>query len=890
MKEYQLRHSLGKTIAFSFCVWVSVAGFFSCDSDRLNGGGSIGMMSLNLAADTTNIKGGALSTKAGNVLEDFEDVDEYMVQIFQESDTLTSSLYKDFPEELEIKEGSYTLRASKGENLPAAYDNPYFEGSTDFVIKKDMKTPLEVTCTMANARVYAEYSEDFLKAYSDYSVSLKTSYLDGAFTIAKGETRGAYLQVEKEGTPLSVAISLMRETWKEPKVYTVTNPSITIKPKESVTLKFATDGKTGDGLELSIELDDEMVETEVIDSIPDFMWKPFEKPTLEAYGFTSGQTIRITKGSVKEAYVAFGVPAGIGGFNVYETMKGSTDTIKYNLVVENDVAKIKEKGYNLSVLNKSLKDYRGSGQLRLDEMLNALDCTDTDKPYEFIFFAQDNLPNTNYTDTVRLSVEVYPAAPNVKFEGEFSSVVEGEPMKQDVTASIEAEGKVKDVIVTVSTDTEKKEYHYSISSEWEQLGGILSKSDDNTKATLKFPKTFTEKLNALVDGDQIYTISVKVETEIGLDGNTSVEVSKDLTIKMPVFDWAMADNDGDVFAKRAVLKTKILVGNADKIKYEYSSGTLSSRIKENLFVIDTLKGLEAKTPYTIQLIYDNGRNRKKNISFITEELGVLPNSGFEEWTIEPDGLEGHGDIFDTKIYGQYNKKPYRSWEIWLPYIDTKTIGWNTINRKTTQDGAEQQRFTFITANYKWTRYVANSGTIRTSDKNSGNYAALVRSVGWGAESSAGGVSSVQKQADPGFLYLGTYNSETQAGDYGIKFDSRPSGFSFYCKYSSKSGKDKFIAKMVVLDGDNNVIAEGVLSDSESGTITNYIKKTVHLKYISDKVKAKSMYIVFQSGTRLDKNTVIHESEDFSCPNFGNLGYGEFVGSQLYIDDVELIYE
>ncbi|WP_303644100.1 DUF4493 domain-containing protein, partial [uncultured Parabacteroides sp.] len=285
MKEYQLRHSLGKTIAFSFCVWVSVAGFFSCDSDRLNGGGSIGMMSLNLTADTTNIKGGALSTKAGNVLEDFEDVDEYMVQIFQESDTLTSSLYKDFPEELEIKEGSYTLRASKGENLPAAYDNPYFEGSTDFVIKKDMKTPLEVTCTMANARVYAEYSEDFLKAYSDYSVLLKTSYLDGAFTIAKGETRGAYLQVEKEGTPLSVAISLMRETWKEPKVYTVTNPSITIKPKESVTLKFATDGKTGDGLELSIELDDSMEEAELEFGIPDFMWKPFTDLRIWPCGF-----------------------------------------------------------------------------------------------------------------------------------------------------------------------------------------------------------------------------------------------------------------------------------------------------------------------------------------------------------------------------------------------------------------------------------------------------------------------------------------------------------------------------------------------------------------------------------------------------------------------------
>ena len=98
MKEYQLRQGLGKTIAFSLCVWASVAGFFSCDSDRLNGGGSTGMLSLNLAADTTNIKGGAISTKAGNILADFEDVDNYTVQVFQESDTLKSALYKDFPE------------------------------------------------------------------------------------------------------------------------------------------------------------------------------------------------------------------------------------------------------------------------------------------------------------------------------------------------------------------------------------------------------------------------------------------------------------------------------------------------------------------------------------------------------------------------------------------------------------------------------------------------------------------------------------------------------------------------------------------------------------------------------------------------------------------------
>ncbi|WP_304958754.1 DUF4493 domain-containing protein, partial [uncultured Parabacteroides sp.] len=389
MKEYQLRHSLGKTIAFSFCVWVSVAGFFSCDSDRLNGGGSIGMMSLNLTADTTNIKGGALSTKAGNVLEDFEDVDEYMVQIFQESDTLTSSLYKDFPEELEIKEGSYTLRASKGENLPAAYDNPYFEGSTDFVIKKDMKTPLEVTCTMANARVYAEYSEDFLKAYSDYSVLLKTSYLDGAFTIAKGETRGAYLQVEKEGTPLSVAISLMRETWKEPKVYTVTNPSITIKPKESVTLKFATDGKTGDGLELSIELDDSMEEAELEFGIPDFMWKPFTDLRIWPCGFENDVPVEM---NVADGYpndsctVKAEVPGRIKECWVVRLVDGTKiDSVD---IATAEGLKTAEEVWGLSAVSSPIAGVKGL-ELDLKGAFNQMYASDKDKIYGFSIYVND---------------------------------------------------------------------------------------------------------------------------------------------------------------------------------------------------------------------------------------------------------------------------------------------------------------------------------------------------------------------------------------------------------------------------------------------------------------------------------------------------------------------
>ena len=96
--------------------------------------------------------------------------------------------------------------------------------------------------------------------------------------------------------------------------------------------------------------------------------------------------------------------------------------------------------------------------------------------------------------------------------------------------------------------------------------------------------------------------------------------------------------------------------------------------------------------------------------------------------------------------------------------------------------------------------------------------------------------------------------------------------------------------MVVLDGNDNIIAEGEIPKSESGTISNYEQKTVWLNYKQNSAKAEKMYILFQSGTRLDKNDWNHTSEDFNCPQATNLSNGEFVGSQLYIDDVELIYE
>lgn len=842
MKEYQLRHSLGRTIAFSFCLWASVAGFFSCDSDRLNGGGSIGMLSLNLAADTANIKGGTLSTKAGNVLEDFEDVDGYRVQIFQESDTLTSVLYKDFPQEMEIKEGSYTLRASKGEILPAAFDNPYFEGSTDFVIKKDMKTPLEVTCTMANARVYAEYSEDFLKAYSNYSVSLKTSYMDDVFTVAKGETRGTYLQVAKEGTPLSIAISLMRENWDEAKVYTVTNPSITLNPKESVTLKFATDGKTGDGLDLSIELDDSMEEAELEFGIPDFMWKPFTDLRIWACGFENNVPIEM---NVTDGYpgdsctIKAEVPGRIKECWVVRLDGGEKlDSVD---IATAEGLKTAEDVWGLRAVSSPIAGVKGL-ELDLKGAFNQLYASDENKICGFSVYINDALNVMHTSDVITASVNLKAAkTPTV---GQFELAVPSKhALEKDTAIAVVAEAGIKALTLNVSKDGVIQQYDLLGNNSPE---GIYY---DKQKNKIVFQKECSNKLESKETDASIYSYEVLVTDKLG----QSVTVTSKLTVT-PVFTIVVPE--GGVWTNRATIQ---VVETTDYPKsYQLKVGDQWQDYSES-----TITGLQPNTTYRVRALVNNWPT--KETTFTTEVALQIPNAGMEDWYYTK--LEG-------TIYGPH-------WEIWYP-CSSGTPVWNTLNLKTTSDGGNG-----IDDAY---RYIANSGTIRTEDKKNGNYAALIRSVGWGIGSTAGGNSSIQKKADSGYLYLGSYNNSTQSGDYGIDFASRPSGFKFYCKYSSKSGKDAFIAKMVVLDAKDNIIAEGELPKSESGTISNYVQKTVKLNYKQTTIKAAKMYILFQSGTRLDKNGVLHKSADFTCPSFGNLSDGEFIGSQLYIDDVELIYE
>lgn len=208
-----IEYGLGKIMALWICVLGVLICASSCDSDRVPADG-IGKLRLSLSADTTSLNKGINNSTKAAVSDEFEKfltTADYKIRIVQQSDTVQSyDRFDEMPSEIELKEGAYTLIASKGDNLPSAFENPYFEGSTDFTVKADMSTPIDVTCTLGNARITVDYTEDFKEAYSDYTVLLSSAFTSGSLEIKKDEMRPAYMQVAKEGSELGIAIRLKK--------------------------------------------------------------------------------------------------------------------------------------------------------------------------------------------------------------------------------------------------------------------------------------------------------------------------------------------------------------------------------------------------------------------------------------------------------------------------------------------------------------------------------------------------------------------------------------------------------------------------------------------------------------------------------------------------------
>lgn len=280
----------------------------------------------------------------------------------------------------------------------------------------------------------------------------------------------------------------------------------------------------------------------------------------------------------------------------------------------------------------------------------------------------------------------------------------------------------------------------------------------------------------------------------------------------------------------------------------------------------TVTNLTPGQHYTIVPHCAGVPNYDSALTITTEQALQLPNAGMEDWYYtRPSGVN--------------------YWEVWYAAKEGDSPVWNTLNLKTTSEGGTTTGA--FNSNRNAYRYNANSGTLQTDDCHTGRYAALIRAVGWGKGNSAYG-SANAKYGDPGYLFLGSYNAASHTPTYdGIPFNSRPSALSFYHKYAPGNGGDSYLAEIVVLskEGDHTIeIGKALVRGAEA--INAYQQVILPISYneaaLSNPVT--HLHLLFKSGDRGDNASFV------KVPSLGNLSTGEYVGSQLYIDDITLIYE
>ena len=739
-------------------------------------------------------------------------------------------------ENVELRVGNYTVFADLGNPEVEGFDQPYYSGSKDIHLDKGDNVDVDLECKLANSILKINYTENFKKYFSTYSSYVSTSK-GNTVEYVQGEIRGAYMASGE----VTVYVKAKKMGANEA---TLNVGKYTLNPQYEYALTLDVDASNAI---MKVTFSENWEDESVIINVSDAALNA-NAPYMVGEGVESGEEFTIVEGvALNETLkVTINAEAEIASCLMTTTSdylkgKGWSESVDLTSADESTMSVIKASGVVLKGFSGSLSQM---AYIDFTELVRTLP---KDNPVDIKLTVTDKLNKTS--DVFSFNVEaqdcmfsVYPTDEEAPFLGyeckvnvtlldgdanniKFALTDGGAPLSvQNVSEPVEVDG-VKQYTVTLS-----------------RIDGQFFKETFNISA-------------------EYLTYSSKID--------------------IPVYFGLEMDNiENDVWAKRATVHLYNETVENITIQKKESDGNWVN--VERILNEDgriTAYDLSPDTKIALRAVKKSDNSKATNeIELKTWKVVSLPNGDMEYWTVGPDGMEGHGDA--NSIFGvatSYKHTPYRSWERWYPYTNIIDNHWDTLNEYTTSIGEESEKIN-ATWNKRWTRYVANSGTIRTTGKD-GN-GALIRTVGWGDGNTAAGTSAnVINNITPGELYLGTYNSSPQ---YGITFDGLPDGLRFYYKYVTKNA-DRYVLNIQMYSG-NTLMVDQTLSSEEALPVNEWTEKYIPFVYLNKQNEPTTLSIVFKSGTSTSKDDI-----RVFAP-FGNLTTGENIGSELYLDNIELIYE
>ena len=170
----------------------------SCQKDEIQTRSEKGKLYLDITS-AIHVKELNSHLKAAPEIEDFK------VTIFQSDGTEVMSFDSTSvrPDTIELPVGEYYVEAHSDNNLPAAFENPFYYGTSEiFTISSNTHQSVQVNCLLANTIVTVSYSAELVSGFSDYSTTV-WSTLD-SLVFERTETRMGYFRT----LPLEIRVDL----------------------------------------------------------------------------------------------------------------------------------------------------------------------------------------------------------------------------------------------------------------------------------------------------------------------------------------------------------------------------------------------------------------------------------------------------------------------------------------------------------------------------------------------------------------------------------------------------------------------------------------------------------------------------------------------------------
>lgn len=242
---------MNRSIRYITLTLLAVLSALSCTrkEDSLLVARGEGLLSLNLGFTP----GVTVTTRAGEGTGDLI----FKIEVLNSKGTIVQTVEDhttlgDSP--ISLRAGHYTVRASHGQNVEAAFDSPYYAGETEVDIVIGQTTSAAIECSLANVKVSVEVSDIVKEKFSSYSVTVDNGASGGSLTFGSGNLdKSGYFKCPGSGI-LHYVVNI---TNTDDESYIVTQDINGVKPRDhyKISLDVNPDVTTSAATALRITVD-----------------------------------------------------------------------------------------------------------------------------------------------------------------------------------------------------------------------------------------------------------------------------------------------------------------------------------------------------------------------------------------------------------------------------------------------------------------------------------------------------------------------------------------------------------------------------------------------------------------------------------------------------------